>query len=78
MIFPDHPPKMYGTKVIVNVWDPKVEDKETELSISQIWISSGSYEKNDLNTIEVGWQVCLKIKDNIILYCYYFYEHLYD
>lgn len=50
--------KLYGAKATINIWDPKVENKEIELSISQIWISSGGYETNNLNTIEVGWQVC--------------------
>lgn len=53
----DVPPKLYGTKGTINVWDPKVENKDIELSISQIWISSGGYDENNLNTIEVGWQV---------------------
>ncbi|KAJ4906573.1 hypothetical protein Rs2_10231 [Raphanus sativus] len=52
------PPKLYGTRATINLWNPFVEDSATELSISQIWLSSGDYETNDLNTIEVGWQVC--------------------
>lgn len=51
------PPKLYGTRATINLWNP-FEDSATELSISQIWLSSGDYETNDLNTIEVGWQVC--------------------
>ncbi|ESQ30453.1 hypothetical protein EUTSA_v10012048mg, partial [Eutrema salsugineum] len=50
--------KLYGTKATINVWDPMVEDRENEASISQIWLTSGDFETNDLNTIEVGWQVC--------------------
>lgn len=40
----------------ISVWDPTVEQGD-EFSLSQIWITSGSYENNNLNTIEVGWQV---------------------
>ncbi|KAF8094426.1 hypothetical protein N665_0364s0047 [Sinapis alba] len=51
------PPKIYGTRAIINLWNPFVEDSATEFSISQIWLYSGDYTHN-LNTIEVGWQVC--------------------
>ncbi|KAL1207388.1 Protein neprosin [Cardamine amara subsp. amara] len=47
--------KLYGTRATVSVWKPVVENRD-EMSISQIWIVSGDYEKHDLNTIEVGWQ----------------------
>ncbi|CAH2058295.1 unnamed protein product, partial [Thlaspi arvense] len=50
------PSKIYGAKATISVWDPLVE-KGDELSLSQIWITSGSYEKHDINSIEVGWQV---------------------
>ncbi|CAL9248743.1 unnamed protein product [Arabidopsis halleri] len=50
------PPKMYGAKATMSVWNPTVE-AEGEFSLSQIWITSGSYEMNNLNSIEVGWQV---------------------
>ncbi|XP_056856968.1 uncharacterized protein LOC130506349, partial [Raphanus sativus] len=49
-------PKIYGTKATINVWDPIVQ-ASGDFSLAQIWLSSGSYETNDLNTIEVGWQV---------------------
>ncbi|CAN7007834.1 unnamed protein product [Brassica rapa subsp. trilocularis] len=52
------PPKLYGTRATINLWNPLVEDSAAELSISQIWLSSGDYDTHDLNTIEVGWQVC--------------------
>ncbi|XP_056864293.1 uncharacterized protein LOC108851049 [Raphanus sativus] len=50
------PPEMYGTEATISVWDPNVEQQD-EFSLAQIWITSGTYEKNNLNTIEVGWQV---------------------
>ncbi|KAG5379715.1 hypothetical protein IGI04_027557 [Brassica rapa subsp. trilocularis] len=53
----DDSSKLYGAKATINIWDPKVENKEIELSISQLWISSGDYAKNNLSTIEVGCQV---------------------
>ncbi|CAN6855546.1 unnamed protein product, partial [Brassica oleracea] len=48
--------KIYGTKATINVWDPIVE-ASGDFSLAQIWVASGSYETNDLNTIEAGWQV---------------------
>ncbi|XP_020112709.1 uncharacterized protein LOC109727174 isoform X2 [Ananas comosus] len=45
----------YGTKAIIDVWDPSVEFS-SEFSLSQIWLIAGSYENEDLNTVEVGWQ----------------------
>ncbi|CAL9235474.1 unnamed protein product, partial [Arabidopsis halleri] len=54
-------PKLYGTKAIVNVWDPTLEKGAEEMSISQIWIASGEYKSGDLNTVEVGWQVLPKL-----------------
>ncbi|XP_039046395.1 uncharacterized protein LOC120186573 [Hibiscus syriacus] len=45
----------YGAKAIINVWAPRVTNAY-EFSLSQIWIISGSF-RNDLNTIEAGWQV---------------------
>ncbi|CAN7020824.1 unnamed protein product [Brassica oleracea var. botrytis] len=50
------PQKMYGTEATISVWEPNVEQLD-EFSLAQIWITSGTYEKNDLKTIEVGWQV---------------------
>lgn len=45
----------YGAKANINVWSPQVSD-QNEFSLSQVWIISGSF-RNDLNTIEAGWQV---------------------
>ncbi|KAG2243493.1 hypothetical protein Bca52824_094663 [Brassica carinata] len=44
------------TKATFNVWHPKVE-QASEFSLAQVWITSGSYENNTLNSIEAGWQV---------------------
>nr|XP_027192729.1 uncharacterized protein LOC101508099 [Cicer arietinum] len=43
----------YGGKAIFNVWAPHVE--QNEFSVAQMWVASGNEE--NLNTIEVGWQV---------------------
>ncbi|KAJ1277121.1 hypothetical protein BS78_05G270100 [Paspalum vaginatum] len=48
--------KYYGTQATFNLWQPKVE-KDEDFSLTQLWIAGGSYDNNDLNTIEVGWQV---------------------
>ncbi|VYS51970.1 unnamed protein product [Arabidopsis thaliana] len=48
--------KMYGANATISVWDPTVESRD-EFSLSLIWITSGSYNKNNLNSIEAGWQV---------------------
>ncbi|KAL2652286.1 hypothetical protein R1flu_020414 [Riccia fluitans] len=55
-----------GMEVILNIWEPYVEDPE-EFSLAQFWLISGSYSGNlstntknystILNTIEAGWQV---------------------
>ncbi|XP_010413023.1 PREDICTED: uncharacterized protein LOC104699414 [Camelina sativa] len=56
--------KLYGTIATINVWEPVVENSG-ELSLAQMWITSGDCETKDLNTIEVGWQVCeVFYKDN--------------
>nr|CAD1842928.1 unnamed protein product [Ananas comosus var. bracteatus] len=44
-----------GHEASLNVWSPRVAT-ESEFSLSQIWVISGSFG-NDLNTIEAGWQV---------------------
>lgn len=49
-------PEYYGAKATINVWKPMIEKDADEVSVSQVWISSGEYKTNDLNTIEVGWQ----------------------
>jgi len=36
---------------------PQVESPN-EFSLAQMWITSGTYEKKDVNAIEAGWQVC--------------------
>ncbi|XP_019100711.1 PREDICTED: uncharacterized protein LOC104788803 [Camelina sativa] len=51
----DSQQKLYGTIATINVWEPVVENSG-ELSLAQVWITSGDYETKDLNTIEVGWQ----------------------
>ncbi|WZZ79980.1 hypothetical protein YC2023_100552 [Brassica napus] len=47
--------KIYGTQATMNVWKPKVEGSE-EFSLGQIWLTSGTYLDNNLNSIEAGWQ----------------------
>ncbi|KAF3611535.1 hypothetical protein DY000_02044916 [Brassica cretica] len=47
---------IYGTKATLNVWNPVVESGD-DFSLAQIWVTSGNYKNNDLNTIETGWQV---------------------
>ncbi|OAY69185.1 hypothetical protein ACMD2_26592, partial [Ananas comosus] len=45
----------YGTKAIIDIWNPSLE-QAYEFSLSQIWVTAGSYAKSNKNTIEVGWQ----------------------
>lgn len=47
--------QFYGAKASLNVWPAQVASP-AEFSLSQIWVISGSF-RNDLNTIEAGWQV---------------------
>ncbi|XP_019166596.1 PREDICTED: uncharacterized protein LOC109162330 [Ipomoea nil] len=47
--------KYYGAKASINVWAPRVANRQ-EFSLSQMWIISGSFGR-DLNSIEAGWQV---------------------
>ncbi|XP_048612799.1 uncharacterized protein LOC106368313 [Brassica napus] len=47
---------VYGTKASLSVWSPIVEFP-ADFSLAQIWLVSGQYEENNLNTIEAGWQV---------------------
>ncbi|CAA7038120.1 unnamed protein product [Microthlaspi erraticum] len=49
-------PKIYGTRATMNVWRPTIEGSD-EFSLGQIWLTSGSYNTSDLNSIEAGWQV---------------------
>ncbi|KAH0935668.1 hypothetical protein HID58_012785 [Brassica napus] len=46
---------IYGTKAMLNVWNPVVELGD-DFSLAQIWVTSGTYENKD-NTLETGWQV---------------------
>ncbi|CAH2038348.1 unnamed protein product [Thlaspi arvense] len=46
----------YGTKATLNVWSPVVESPD-DFSLAQIWLVSGHYQTNDINTVEAGWQV---------------------
>ena len=48
--------KCYGTKASFNLWQPTIA-RSNDFSLSQFWVSAGSYSGNDLNTIEAGWQV---------------------
>ncbi|KAJ4898033.1 hypothetical protein Rs2_24827 [Raphanus sativus] len=50
------PPKIYGTKAVMNIWHSKVE-YANEFSLGQVWLTAGTYDNNELNTIETGWQV---------------------
>ncbi|CAH2055089.1 unnamed protein product [Thlaspi arvense] len=50
------PPKIYGIKAVMNVWQPTVE-RTDEFSLGQVWVTAGSYTSKDLNSIEAGWQV---------------------
>lgn len=48
--------KCYGTKACFNLWRPTIA-RANDFSLSQLWVTAGSYSSNDLNTIEAGWQV---------------------
>ncbi|CAM0947903.1 unnamed protein product [Alopecurus aequalis] len=48
--------KFYGTKATMNLWQPMIA-RAKDFSLTQLWISGGSYNGNNLNTIEAGWQV---------------------
>ncbi|KAF8081462.1 hypothetical protein N665_0885s0009, partial [Sinapis alba] len=60
--------KLYGTKSTINVWNPAIEDEAKEMSISQIWISSGGYDYGNLNTIEVGLELYKDNKTRLFLF----------
>ncbi|WZY78159.1 hypothetical protein YC2023_024543 [Brassica napus] len=47
--------KYYGTKVTINVWEPKIQ-QQYEFTFSQIWLLSDLFRKY-LNGIEAGWQI---------------------
>lgn len=53
--------KYYGTKATLNLWQPTL-GSANDFSLAQLWIIGGSYEGNDLNTIEAGWHVRLRKK----------------
>ncbi|OEL28949.1 hypothetical protein BAE44_0010032 [Dichanthelium oligosanthes] len=40
----------------INVWQPTIKSAN-DFSLTQTWVAAGSYQNNDLNTIEAGWQV---------------------
>ncbi|CAL4992520.1 unnamed protein product [Urochloa decumbens] len=44
----------FGTEMTINLWQPTPESGD--FSLSQLWITAGSYGNQDLNTIEAGWQ----------------------
>ncbi|KAI4986778.1 hypothetical protein ZWY2020_019408 [Hordeum vulgare] len=46
----------HGTKATFNLWKPTI-GRDNDFSLTQLWITGGSYRGNDLNTIEAGWQV---------------------
>ncbi|XP_038976127.1 uncharacterized protein LOC113460953 [Phoenix dactylifera] len=46
--------KYYGAKATINVWNPKLQQKN-EFSLSQLWIVGGP--TGLFNTIEAGWHV---------------------
>ncbi|VAI40434.1 unnamed protein product [Triticum turgidum subsp. durum] len=48
--------KCYGSKGTFNMWKPVIA-RANDFSLTQLWITAGSYNGNNLNTIEVGWQV---------------------
>ncbi|CAN6373210.1 unnamed protein product [Urochloa humidicola] len=48
--------KYYGTEMKINLWQPTIK-KASDFSLTQTWVTAGSYQNNDLNTIEAGWQV---------------------
>lgn len=71
--------KCYGTKASFNLWKPTIA-RANDFSLSQFWVSAGSYSGNDLNTIEAGWQVYPRMygDSNTRLFIYWTrdaYEH---
>uniref|UniRef100_A0A453MJI1 Neprosin PEP catalytic domain-containing protein n=1 Tax=Aegilops tauschii subsp. strangulata TaxID=200361 RepID=A0A453MJI1_AEGTS len=48
--------KCHGSKGTFNMWKPAIA-RANDFSLTQLWITAGSYNGNNLNTIEVGWQV---------------------
>ncbi|KAI3847672.1 hypothetical protein MKX03_008850 [Papaver bracteatum] len=45
--------KLSRAQAKINLWNPTLEEP-SEMSVSQIWVDAG--DKNDLNTIEAGWE----------------------
>ncbi|CAL4990184.1 unnamed protein product [Urochloa decumbens] len=64
--------KYYGTKMTINLWQPTI-NKANDFSLTQTWVTAGSYQNNDLNTIEAGWQVypAMYGDDNTRLFIYW-------
>ncbi|KAH0895191.1 hypothetical protein HID58_057620, partial [Brassica napus] len=46
--------KYYGTKVTINVWEPKIQ-QQYKFTFSQIWLLSDLFRKY-LNSIKACWQ----------------------
>ena len=59
--------KCYGTKASFNLWQPTIA-RSNDFSLSQFWVSAGSYSGNDLNTIEAGWQVRPEVETQYLQY----------
>jgi len=67
--------KCYGTKASFNLWKPTIA-RANDFSLSQFWVSAGSYSGNDLNTIEAGWQVRPEVETQYLQYflpCLFFF-----
>lgn len=62
----------HGTKITINLWQPMIA-RTYDFSLTQLWISGGSYSGKDLNTIEAGWQVSPSIygDNNTRLFIYW-------
>ncbi|KAK1393699.1 Neprosin 2 [Heracleum sosnowskyi] len=55
--------KYFGAQAKINVWQPKVQEP-TEFSLSQIWVTAGSFDAGDLNSVEAGWMVSQDLYGN--------------
>lgn len=66
--------KYYGTKAMMNVWKPRIQFPEFEMSLAQFWIGAGSFGV-DLNSLEAGWQVFLYC--NLAHYLTGFFSHMF-
>ncbi|XP_019418638.1 PREDICTED: uncharacterized protein LOC109329428 [Lupinus angustifolius] len=45
----------FGARTDINIWAPKTND--LEFSLAQVWLTSGTFEDKNLNSVEAGWQV---------------------